>query len=88
MAARRVDPEGPGAEVRLLRLEDAGHEGLRVAVVEREPAALHLDQDAVVGSTPQMGYVRVSFTFGVLEPAASERLELSILDMVLQQLGR
>ena len=42
----------------------------------------------VVGSTPQMGYVRVSFTFGVLEPAASERLELSILDMVLQQLGR
>jgi hypothetical protein len=42
----------------------------------------------VVGATPQIGYVRVSFTFGVLEPAASERLELAILDMVLQQLGK
>jgi hypothetical protein len=42
----------------------------------------------VVGSTPQMGYARVSFTFGVLEPSASERLELAILDMVLQQIGK
>jgi hypothetical protein len=35
-----------------------------------------------------MGYARVSFTFGVLDPAASERLELAILDMVLQQIGK
>ena len=42
----------------------------------------------VVGSTAQMGYVRVSFTFGVLASEAAERLELAILDMVLQQLGK
>ncbi len=42
----------------------------------------------VVGATAQMGYARVSFTFGALEPVSSERLELAILDMVLQQLGK
>lgn len=41
----------------------------------------------VVGSTPQVGYVRVSFSFGKLEGAAAEVLELAIFDLVLAQLG-
>jgi len=41
----------------------------------------------VVGSTPQAGYARVSFSFGRLEGAAAEMLELAIFDLVLAQLG-
>ncbi|HET8733345.1 MAG TPA: PilZ domain-containing protein [Anaeromyxobacteraceae bacterium] len=41
----------------------------------------------VVGSVPMVGYSRVSFSFGRLDPASAERLDLAILDMVLQQLG-
>ena len=42
-----VDAVDPGPEVRLPGLEDVRHEGLRIAVVEREPGALHLDHDPV-----------------------------------------
>ncbi len=41
----------------------------------------------VVGSVPMVGYFRVSFSFGRMEPASAERLDLAILDMVLQQIG-
>jgi hypothetical protein len=41
----------------------------------------------VVGSVPMVGYFRVSFSFGRLDPASAERLDLAILDMVLHQLG-
>lgn len=41
----------------------------------------------VVASVPMVGYFRVSFSFGRMDPAAAERLDMSILDMVLQQLG-
>ena len=40
----------------------------------------------VVGVSPQTGYVRVSFSFGRLEGAAAELLELAIFDLVLAQL--
>src|SRR5689334_3293787 len=44
---RAVDTLRCRLEVAVLRLEDVGHERLRVAIDEREPAALHLDGDAV-----------------------------------------
>jgi c-di-GMP-binding flagellar brake protein YcgR len=41
----------------------------------------------VVGIVPMVGYFRVSFAFSRMDPASAERLDVAILDMVLQQLG-
>ena len=47
LAGRVIDPLRRLAVVRRLRAEDVRHEGLRIAIVEREPARLHLHHDAV-----------------------------------------
>ena len=47
MPGRVPDAVGLRPEVGCLRLEDVGHLGLRVAVVERKPGALHLHHDPV-----------------------------------------
>src|ERR1700757_298223 len=47
LARSVVDTFGRLAIILRLREEDVGHEGLRVAVVEREPRRLHLHHDAV-----------------------------------------
>ncbi len=58
-----VDALLGGFIVRGLCGHDAGHEGLRVAVVEREPAALHLDHDAMAFEEDVVGGVQGEFVF-------------------------
>ena len=54
-ARRMVDALGGFPVVLRLGPEDVGDEGLRVAVVEREPARLDLHHDAVAGQEDVVG---------------------------------
>ena len=49
LARRMVDPLCGLSIVTRLRPEDVGHEGLRIAIVKREPARLDLHHDPVAG---------------------------------------
>ena len=49
VAGAGVDGDGRGFVVRGFGLHDIGHEGLRIAIVEREPGALNFDHDGVAG---------------------------------------
>lgn len=98
--ALQVDLESPVRKDRLTTFDLSG--GGFSALVARAPmadealtATLRLPGvEPVVGSVtvaglkPQPGNVRVSFTFGRIDEASRERLELAIFDTVLAQLGR
>ena len=54
-----IDALGGFAVVGGLGPENVGDEGLRVAVVEREPAGLDLDHDAVAGKEDVVGVGKI-----------------------------
>ena len=49
MAGAGIDGDGGRPVGRGFGGHDVGHEGLRIAVIEREPGALNLDQNGVAG---------------------------------------
>ena len=63
VAGAGVDGDGGRLIVGGLGFHDVGHEGLRVAVIEREPGALDFDHHRVAGLEDVINIVQREFVF-------------------------